>query len=434
MERKNNIKWACIQPLTGGMYLGTADAIGHDAEWILSYDGLDFVKYEKDGSEIKNAGNEYNLLQYLMKHNRNVPYYKICNRDMFDTNTISTDVEIRKDEILETPDYTDIDLIVSVPVCSGLSMATNASQATKNSRNCNMEWLAYYVMNVIKPKVYCFENAPTLISSRGDYIRTALEEMAKNFGYSVLYYKTDTVLHNNCQRRPRTFVVFFKWTKGHPQLPPQFEFESKTIQIPEFFNKISKDAPQQTPVKSYSHNYMMLDFYNYKFGENWPTKMWSNFNLLYKLYDEHLVGEFIEFIKNGNYTDEDKKKAIKYLNHMLEKRNKGMNYFGQDACLFTDLFPSVQFRSIPNMLHYTGKRFCTIREYLSLMGMPEDFILYGGEKCREKIGQNVPVNTAKFIVEQILNYLTNNNYINENELSEQNVIIQDNTKQEVIIK
>ena len=85
----------------------------------------------------------------------------------------------------------------------------------------------------------------------------------------------------------------------------------------------------------------------------------------------------------------------------------GLNYYGDDAAIFFDLFPSVQFRSMPNMLHYSGKRFCTIREYLSLMGLPEDFELYGNESCLAKIGQNVPVKTAKFIVEQIFNTIEN---------------------------
>ena len=34
------IRWASIQPLTGGMYLGAEEAIGHPAEFILSYKGL----------------------------------------------------------------------------------------------------------------------------------------------------------------------------------------------------------------------------------------------------------------------------------------------------------------------------------------------------------------------------------------------------------
>ena len=57
---ENKIKWGCIQPLTGGMYLGAEEAIGHPAEWILSFNGLDDVKYDKDNN-IVSAGNEYNL-------------------------------------------------------------------------------------------------------------------------------------------------------------------------------------------------------------------------------------------------------------------------------------------------------------------------------------------------------------------------------------
>ena len=46
----NNIKWACIQPLTGGMYIGAELAIGKPAEFILSYEGLDEVTYDKEGN------------------------------------------------------------------------------------------------------------------------------------------------------------------------------------------------------------------------------------------------------------------------------------------------------------------------------------------------------------------------------------------------
>ena len=37
--QKNKIKWAAIQPLTGSFYIGARNAIGHDAEFILSYHG-----------------------------------------------------------------------------------------------------------------------------------------------------------------------------------------------------------------------------------------------------------------------------------------------------------------------------------------------------------------------------------------------------------
>ena len=51
------MKWGCIQPLTGGMYIGARNAIGNDAEWIITYDGHDSVKRDKQGN-IVSTGNE----------------------------------------------------------------------------------------------------------------------------------------------------------------------------------------------------------------------------------------------------------------------------------------------------------------------------------------------------------------------------------------
>ena len=426
----DNIKWACIQPLTGGMYIGTQEAIGHPAEWILSYDGLDSVKYDKD-ENIISASNEYNLLKWLEGRKINVPYYKIKNRKMFDSNIYDVDVDIYLNEDKSIPDYKNIDLVVAVPVCSGLSVSTRAGSMTKESRNCNMLWLAYYTLNVIKPKVYCFENAPTLMTDRGDEVRNQLEDIAYKSGYSVLYYKTDTCLHNNCQRRPRTFVIFIKWgNTSTPVLPPIFSFENKSVLIPEFFESISKDSPQQDEVKSFIHNYAVLDFLNHKFGDSWIGK-WES-NLVQHLLKEKLGDELNDFIINSSkYSNLEKEKILKYINHIYDKKSLGLNYYSEDVCYFNKLFPSVQFRSIPNMLHYSGKRFCTIREYLSLMGLPEDFILYGNDLS--KIGQNVPVGTAKFIVSNILNILNNWNYINRETKGNKNVIYQNNIKQKTVI-
>lgn len=427
MDKK--IKWGCIQPLTGGMYIGAMQAIGHSAEWILSYDGLDAVKKDKEDNIVA-AANEYNLRDWLKKNDLDVPYYVIKDRDMFamDVETKNPAIFLNDEESL--PDYEDIDLIVAVPVCSGLSNSTRASSDTKDARNCNMQWLAYYVLNVIKPKVYCFENAPTLVGDGGKEVRHYLENVAMKAGYSVLYYKTDTVYHHNCQRRPRTFVMFFKWAGEGMQRPPLLGYEHETILIPEFFDAISKDAPQQTPVRSSIHNYMVIDFMNYKYGEDWPSHLTKTNVVTHILNDKELYAEFREWIASSSYSDLDKERAFKYIDHIFYKKDMGKNYYSQDAALFVDLFPSVQFRSIPNMLHYSGKRFCTVREYLSLMGMPEDFILYGGDADLAKIGQNVPVGTAKFIVSQIVNVLNEWNYINRED--DVNMVYQNNVKQGIL--
>ena len=426
------IKWGCIQPLTGGMYIGALKAIGHHAEWILSYDGLDAVTIKDN--EIIGAANEYNLRQWLNKNNgESIPYYQIKNRKMFDMDIHTKEIRIdlsEKENVL--PDYYDMDLVVAVPVCSGLSVVTKAANETKESRNCNMQWITYYTLNVIKPKVYVFENAPTLVGDRGDDVRASLEDIAKNAGYSVLYYKTDTVLHHNCQRRPRTFVIFTQWQgEMTEQKPPLFGYEKDSILIPEFFESISKDAPQQTPVESFIHNYAAIDYNVKNYGENWADEIKDKRNIITYIMKTGKLEDFLKFVKESDkYTDEEKAKVERYFKHIFEKTSQGLNYYGEDAWVFKDYFPSVQFRSIPNMIHYTGKRFCTIREYLSLMGMPEDFIIYGDKTNLAKIGQNVPVNTAKFIVSQVVNILNNWEYNNREHTS--NVAFQDNTKQEVI--
>ena len=73
MERK--LKWGCIQPLTGGMYLGAERAIGHPAEWIISYPGLTDLIVDKKTGEIIDAGHERNLVDYLKKQNKKL--YKV---------------------------------------------------------------------------------------------------------------------------------------------------------------------------------------------------------------------------------------------------------------------------------------------------------------------------------------------------------------------
>ena len=164
---KDNIRWACIQPLTGGMYIGAEEAIGHPAEFILSYKGLNDVKIDESTEKAITSGNEYNLTTYLKKHNK-MPAYYVFEHSMFDNidlNKVKTNIED------EDATFNNIDLVVAVPVCSGLSQATIAGSDTKNERNCNMEFIANYVLNIIHPKVYIFENAPGLVSEKGREVR-----------------------------------------------------------------------------------------------------------------------------------------------------------------------------------------------------------------------------------------------------------------------
>lgn len=388
----DKIRWAAIQPLTGGMYLGAEEAIGHPAEWILTYQGLDEIKYDKEGNPTSVANETY-LLKYLNKVNREVPYYKM-KKQMFDGNIGDLDPEITLNGELAKPNYDNLDLVVAVPVCSGLSMVTSAKDDTKNERNSNMLFLANLTLKKIKPKIYIFENAPTLMGSRGEELRKQFEELAEENGYGLIYYKTDTWLHENCQKRPRTFVMFVKFIDGEKKLP-KLEFESKKLSIDEFFKSIPEGLSNNDECIAMPHNYLVIDFFKQKHGDDWLDKI--NGCLMKEVVKYNLFDELLEFMEDYEHPTLNKEKTKKYIDHIKYKTGMGLNWYGSDVCYYKEHFPAIQFRSITTTLHPSGNRICSVREYLELMGMPHDFDWFGSEGNLPKIGQNVPLKTAKFI-------------------------------------
>ena len=85
------------------------------------------------------------------------------------------------------------------------------------------------------------------------------------------------------------------------------------------------------------------------------------------------------------------------------------------------------FKMMERTLHPKEDRLFTCRELLHLMGMPDDFELQGDfQKEYRKIGQNVPMRTAYWIVKAAIEA-----YDTENDLNEKKRIRWfDNTKME----
>lgn len=421
------MKWGCIQPLTGGMYIGALQATGCNAQWIISYSGQNDLKTNKNG-EITSAGNEYNLLNWLKKNDKMVPYYHFGHQ-MFQQVDINTP-EIKAVDGVEEgslPDYTDMDLVIAVPVCAGLSNVTIAKDDTKDERNCNMIWIANYTLNIIKPKVYIFENAPALVSEKGASVRAQLESLASKAGYSVAYYKTDTKLHHNCQKRPRTFCCFFKHTVAVPsQLPPELGFEEAPINSREYLDMIPADATQQVPFEMSILNKILLEYTKKTAGENWRNTISTS--LFRPVEDNNLFEQFCDFVDSTDYPEKEKIKITTWVRHAAFKKSQGLNFYSCVLCLYGDTTPSVQFKSIQTMMHHKEDRLITVREALHLMGLPHDFELVGDLDLNgPKIGQNVPVTTAKWICSEAVRII--NNWENENRPEGKNTMLFDNTHQ-----
>ena len=76
-----------------------------------------------------------------------------------------------------------------------------------------------------------------------------------------------------------------------------------------------------------------------------------------------------------------------------------------------------------SLAHPDEDRFLTIRECLSLMKMPNDFILQGGRKNLNHICQNVPVTTAQDMAAEVVKFVEGRS---DNRLIETNYLVQDN--------
>jgi site-specific DNA-cytosine methylase len=378
----------------------------------VSFPGTDEVKTDSKGNLI--CGNEVNLIEYLKKVNRLVPYIHF-EHGMFENANI--------DEVSVTDRLTPVDVIVAVPVCSGLSNVTIAKEETKDERNCNMLWITKYALKILQPKVYIFENAHTLIAERGKAVRTQLEMIAEACGYSVAYYKTDTKLHHNCQKRPRTFVCFFKKTRKGTQRPPQLGWEYAPITAKEYFDLIPEDATQQIPFEMSTTNKLLLSFIEDRVSD-WRHNIHA---ALYRyVTDNWLFDEFCDYIRNSDAKQSEKDSIIKWVQHSKEKTEQGLNFYSTAMCTYGDNTPSVMFKTIQTMMHHKEDRLITVREALHLMGLPSDFELIGDPMLNgPKIGQNVPVNTAKWIVEQCIE-----NMDSKDRRTDSNVTVFDNTKQE----
>ena len=451
MQKK--IKWGFIEPLTGGMALGAEKAIGSAPDWVLSFPGFCSHTENEDGT-VKSAMNEYHYLTYMKKHNKLPPYLTI-NRQPFADFTKEEDPwhpELIKNEFstTDTIDLSNTDLVCALPVCSGLSNATTTkNDETRELRNCNMQWITKFVLEHIKPKVYIFENAPALFAGdKGKPIREFIDKTAEAAGYSVTYFKTDTCLHHNAQRRPRTFVICWKWTGTEKEMPPIINFERDEISVKDFLDEMPVYEQNDEMPLTWS-NQNILDYFKQAHPTDYREllKERSGFAHIIECGEKD---QYIEFCKtyqwkNTDPATQEKHRAclLRSINHTAEKYAAGSWIFDTTTAVIDDKkkLPSIMHKVTTSKLHPYKDRLLTVGEILYCMGMPTDYHIYGEtyEKSHQT-GQNVPVNTARYIVSEIVRVLndweverrnTNGNpFFGDND----NVEFVDNTKQTYSLK
>jgi site-specific DNA-cytosine methylase len=370
------IKFATIVPLIGGMTIGNIKAVGHNPEFLISWDA-----FSKNDGHLKN---------YLP----DVPFYIIGEND----SNIKTK-------------HPKIDFVSAVCPCAGLSMLNSSRGKNEKSRGADAiqnEWLyksADYVLDNIKPKVFFGENAPALFDSKaGLGVQSKLIEIAKKYNYSFSVYKTNTVLHGVPQRRPRAFYFF--WETGIPV----FEWFNEPISDVATFLKDNINE-KYTNVFPFAHD--VKDTYFYQFlkhlhGDNFRQIVKDVMNDKESItFWEYIikinkVADFIDFVKKNDYFN--KSVVLKKSIRAKEKLDNGFGIWTDNIILINKSTPAMISRNT-NMVHPTEDRYFTVSEYMALMGMPHDFEFFEDKVNIQILGQNVPVKTASDMTSQVVKYI-----------------------------
>jgi len=366
------MKHATIIPLIGGEAIASTRVFGNRPEYIISY------------SPFKN--NESHLLNYW---NNEVPYYLLDEGD-------------------KHPHY--VDVVSSVCPCAGLSLFSTAY----GEHNPNNKWLiesAKYVLGQMKPEVFWGENAPALAGKLGEPIRKQLIEIGKNNGYSMTLYRTKSLLHGVPQVRERTFYFFWKGDKTpilnfYRRDYTRIEDVITGIKANSMMEPINNNTPTKDPYYRYllevihggithRQHFDILDAFDISVRYFDAKSLIEQHNHTYKQ-----VGEWMA--KNGY------EKEVEKCERMFKKLDDGGNIMRRGTIVPKNYIGAFVGHYPKMLTHPYEDRYITYREALSIMGMPEDYILLNPKQSYNHICQNVPVQTAMDMATEVREYLLGN--------------------------
>jgi len=381
------MKYASIVPLIGGATIAMQNVLNRKPEYILSYD--DF------------KGNDNHLVEY---YKGTVPYH------LYGDNGV--------------PDLPSVEVINTVCPCAGLSSLspTASSDAAAN------DWMlttSNFVLGTLKPQVFWGENAPGLASNIGRPVVTKLRKIGKKFGYTFSIYKTKSILHGLGQVRNRTFYFFWQGEKI-----PQFDFIKREHEKIEDTIRSVKSKPNDPMDKPTNYDIPSKNpYYRYVLEEMCGGITHKEFQDT-KISRSQNAMDYIEW-NGGNYKDVAKwmmsqgfTKISERCNAIHKKLSEGGNIM-RKVCHFPKNSIGAFVGHMPkNLTHPDEDRYLTIRECLSIMKLPNDFMLQGGLKNLNHICQNVPVTTAEDMATHVEKFVDGRL---DNQMLDTDFLIQDNT-------
>lgn len=301
---------------------------------------------------------------------------------------------------------------------AGLSSLNTTKIVEKKGHGCKQnEWMYQCAIDGIdrfSANVIIIENAPALYTSKGEKVAADLVKIAHDRNYSISFYKTSTEFHGIPQKRIRTFALLWK----NKFAPIMNYYKRDSLNLSEFLDTINKSAAQyEININKNLLNDVYFNFLKSKYNAD-PRDFVDSSTCLNFITTNNLLAECNEWaIANGI----DNRKV----EHVIKKLSDNMNFWDNSISLPKEKIASVIGRNLNDYIHPTENRSLNIREAISLMGMPENFILLNPKKIQH-IAQNVPSCTARDITLEAIKFLNN-----ELTISTSNFIKQDNIKERI---
>lgn len=350
-----------IVPLIGGQVLGQEKAFHSRPEFLLSYEPF--------------KSNDSHLVNYY----EDVPYYLLDD---------------------SVPNVKSVDVIGTTCPCAGLS--TLSSFASSDS--LTNEWMyktAEFILGTVKPQVFWGENSPQFAGKMGKPVVDKLLSIAKANGYVMSIYRTKSLLHGLPQIRERSFYFFWRGNK----IPLLSYFDRPLEPIEGLLDEASKINSQQDLTNERipsKHDAL----YRYVLEKVEKGITHSEF---YGIIDhttnpmDWLEAKGHTYDKVGEWCREQgEERTAKRCDRIFKKLNEGGAIMRRQTTIPKDYIGAFVGYMTTALTHYQQDRYLTVRECMSIMGLPSNFELLNPKKNLNHVCQNVPVGTATDMAKEIL--------------------------------
>ncbi|KKL11112.1 hypothetical protein LCGC14_2549070, partial [marine sediment metagenome] len=300
-------------------------------------------------------------------------------------------------------------LIVAIPPCNGLCGLSNWEFRKSAAGIEACQWLIKSTELAMSSgcEIFIGENAPALFTNSGKNIAELIHKACKKYGYSLTLIKISSLQHDLPQKRVRCYFVA---TKGGYY--PDIEIEKyKPEGLAQFLEGLdmfehsdefatSKKLEDNVYYKFAKRHYGSIAKIRKRVKEIIATRNKSGMTIAELIIHDDLFNKAIRFMKLqsvGFY------KEATRLNRWRNKILDGKGIMEETPLFVINQSVTLTMKRLHTMVHPKYKRYLNIRECMYLMGIPNEFVLADVPAKYRHITQNVPVTTAKAVIDSFVN-------------------------------